>query len=234
NRDLAVDAIATGFSFVLREILSRHGLEVNDYKLVPFGATGARWQALRDNKAFAGLLSPPLSQVAVAQGYTNLADVAEGLGGYQGPVAATRRDWAKNNADTVVAFIRGYRAGLEWLRGPANKRAAIALLREEIPETTEAAGEQNYAVLVANPKGFDAGAKIDPDGAKQVLELRQRYGPQGKPWTEIKAYIDESYFERAARPQDVLQTPAARHRLSHCVSGHFPGDCGQRHLNCDA
>jgi hypothetical protein len=74
------------------------------------------------------------------------------------------------------------------------------VLREEIPETTEAAGEQNYAILIAKPKGFDAGAKIDPDGAKQVLELRRRYGPQGKPWTDIRAYIDESYFERATRP----------------------------------
>src|SRR5262245_33024625 len=143
DRDLAVDAIATGFSFVLREILARNGLGVNDYKFVAFGATGARWQALRDNKAFAGLLSPPLSQVAMAQGYPNLADAADVLGGYQGTVAATRRDWAKSNADTVVAFIRGYRAGLEWLRAPANKQAAIAVLREEIPETTEAAGEQN-------------------------------------------------------------------------------------------
>src|SRR5262249_46734651 len=167
--DLAVAAAAPVFPFVLRETPARHGLGVNDYKLIPFGATGARWQALRDNKALAGLLSPPLSQVAVAQGYSNLADVAEVLGGYQGTVAATRREWARNNADTVVAFIRGYRAGLAWLKAPANKRAAIAVLREEIPETTEAAGEQNYAILVANPKGFDAGAKIDPDGAKQVL-----------------------------------------------------------------
>ena len=200
NRDLAVDAIATGFSFVLREILARSLLGVNDYKLVPFGNTGARWQALRDNKAFAGLLTPPLSQVAMAQGFPNLADAARVLGGYQGTVGAARRDWARSNADTIVAFIRGYREGLAWMRAPANKRAAIDVLRAEIPETTPAAAEQNYAILVADPKGFDAGGKIDPDGAKQVLELRRRYGPQGKSGIEIGRFIDESYFERAARP----------------------------------
>jgi ABC-type nitrate/sulfonate/bicarbonate transport system substrate-binding protein len=200
DRDLAVDAIATGFSFVLREILARNGLSVNDYKFVAFGNTGARWQALRDNKAFAGLLAPPLSQLAVAQGYPKFADAAEVLGGYQGTVAATRRDWAKSNADTVVAFIRGYRAGLAWLRAPANKQTAIEVLRAEIPETTAAAGEQNYAILVADPKGFDPGVKIDQDGAKQVLELRRRYGPQGKSGRDIGRFIDESYFERAAKP----------------------------------
>jgi ABC-type nitrate/sulfonate/bicarbonate transport system substrate-binding protein len=200
DRDLAVDAIATGFSFVLRDILARNGLGINDYKLVAFGNTGARWQALRENKAFAGLLSPPLSQVAMAQGYGNLADVVDVLGGYQGTVAATRRDWAKSNADTVVAFIRGYRAGLDWLKAPANKQAAIDVLRAEIPETTPAAAEQNYAIMVANPKGFDVGGKIDPAGAKLVLDLRRRYGPQGKPAAEIGRFIDESYFERAATP----------------------------------
>jgi ABC-type nitrate/sulfonate/bicarbonate transport system substrate-binding protein len=200
GRDLAVDAIATGFSFVLREILARNGLGVNDYKFVAFGNTGARWQALRDNKAFAGLLSPPLSQIAVAQGYPKLADAVEVLGGYQGTVAATRRDWAKSNADTVVAFILGYRAGLAWLRAPANKQAAIDVLRSEIPETTAAAGEQNYAVLIADPKGFDVGGKIDAAGARQVLELRRRYGPQGKSGRDIGRFIDESYFERAAKP----------------------------------
>jgi ABC-type nitrate/sulfonate/bicarbonate transport system substrate-binding protein len=200
DKDLAVDAIATGYSFVLRDILVRNGLGVNDYKLIPFGNTGARWQALREGKAVAGLLTPPISQAAVTAGYTNVANAADVLGGYQGTVAATRRDWAKSNADTVVAFIRGYRAGLDWLKAPANKQAAIDVLRAEIPETTPVAAEQNYAQLVADPKGFDAGGRIDAAGARQVLDLRRRYGPQGKTGTDVGRFIDESYFERAIKP----------------------------------
>ena len=33
-----------------------------------------------------------------------------------------------------------------------------------------------------------------------VLELRRKYGPQGKPGTDVGRFIDESYFERAAKP----------------------------------
>jgi ABC-type nitrate/sulfonate/bicarbonate transport system substrate-binding protein len=200
GRDLAVDAISTGFAFVLQDILARNGLTGADYKLVAFGNTNARWQALQKSQAVAGLLTPPISQTAVAQGYVNLADAAEVLGGYQGTVMAARRDWAKSNADAVVAFIRGYQQGLAWLRAPANKAAALDILIAEIPETTPALAEQNYALLVTDPRGLDAGGKIDDTGAKRVLELRRRYGPQGKPAADIGSFVDESYFARAAKP----------------------------------
>ena len=200
GRDLAVDAISTGFAFVLQDILARGGLTGGDYKLVAFGNTGARWQALQKSQAVAGLLTPPISQTAMAQGYIKLADAAQVLGGYQGTVMAARRDWAKSNADTVVAFIRGYQQGLGWLLAPANKQAAMAILIAEIPETTPALAEENYALLVADPRGFDAGGKIDDAGAKRVLELRRRYGPQGKPAADIGSFVDQSYFARAAKP----------------------------------
>ena len=200
GKDLAVDAIGTGFTFVLRDILARDGVTPADYKLSAFGNTGARWQALREGKAVAGLLTPPVSQVAVAQGYTNLANAADVLGGYQATVAAARRDWVKNNPDTVIAFIRGYRQGLDWLLAPANKQAAIDILKAEIAGTTDAAAQENYDLMVAKPGGFDPGGKIDTAGARRVLELRRQYGPQGKPAADISRFIDESYFERAVRP----------------------------------
>ncbi len=199
GRDLAVDAVSTGFSFVLQEMLAKNGLTRADYKLVPFGNTGARLAAMKDNKAFAGLLTPPFSQAAIAQGYTNLGEAADVLGGYQGSVVATRRDFARSNPDVVVGFIRAYREGQDWLLKPANKAQAIEILRAEIAGISVAAGEEAYAFLVANPKGFDPGGKIDPAGARQVLDLRRRYGPQGKSGNDVDRFIDESYFARAAK-----------------------------------
>jgi ABC-type nitrate/sulfonate/bicarbonate transport system substrate-binding protein len=200
GRDLAVDAISTGFAFVLQEMLAREGLHGGDYKLVAFGNTGARFQAMQKNQAVAGLLTPPVSQAAVAQGYTHLGEAAAALGGYQGGVAAARRDWAKANPDAIVGFIRGYRAGLDWLHVPANKQAALAILIAEIPDTSAALAEENYALLVSDPHGLDPGGKLDAAGVKRVLDLRRAYGPQGRPAAEIGRFVDESYFERAARP----------------------------------
>jgi ABC-type nitrate/sulfonate/bicarbonate transport system substrate-binding protein len=200
GRDLAVDAVSTGFAFVLQEMLAREGLHAGDYKLVPFGNTGARWQAIQKSEAAAGLLAPPLSQAAVAQGYPNLGEAAAVLGGYQGGVAAARRDWARAHPDAIVGFIRGYRAGLDWLHAPANKEAALAILIAEIPETSRALAEENYALLVGDPRGLDPGGRLDLAGVKRVLDLRRQYGPAGRPAADIGRFVDESYFERAAKP----------------------------------
>jgi ABC-type nitrate/sulfonate/bicarbonate transport system substrate-binding protein len=199
GKDLAVDSPSTGFSFVLREILAQNGLKDGDYKLVQFGNTGARWKALQGKQAVAALLTPPVSQIAVAQGFSNIATAADALGGYQGIVSAARRDWIKNNPDSVVAFIRAYREGQEWLLTPDNKQQALELLIEQIPDTPRALAENTYELLVANPRGFDPGGKIDAAGAKRVLDLRRRYGPQGKTVMDIGRFVDESYFERAAK-----------------------------------
>jgi ABC-type nitrate/sulfonate/bicarbonate transport system substrate-binding protein len=199
GKDLAVDAISTGFSFVLQDMLARAGVKQGSYKLVAFGNTGARLKAMDEGKAVGAILTPPLSLGAVMRGYANLGDAASVLGGYQGSVAAARREWAKANADTVVAFIRGYRAGLAWLQAPANKQGALAILRAEMPEVDQAGAEENYTIQVADPKGFDPGGKLDLAGAKEVLSLRRQYGPQGKPATDIGRFIDESYYERALK-----------------------------------
>jgi ABC-type nitrate/sulfonate/bicarbonate transport system substrate-binding protein len=199
GHDLAVDAIATGFSFVLQEMLAKAGVAPGDYRLVAFGNTPARWQAMQDGKAVGAILTPPLSLVAVAQGYSNLGNAADVLGGYQGSIAATRRDFAKSNPAVVVGFIRAYRAGLAWLQAPDNKAGALAILRAENPDMTPAGAEENYALMVANPQGFDRGGKLDLAGSRQVLALRRHYGPQGKSGSDVSRFLDESYFEQASR-----------------------------------
>src|SRR5215218_11285051 len=43
GKSLALDALSTGFAFVLYEMLKRGGLERGDYDMVPVGATPQRW-----------------------------------------------------------------------------------------------------------------------------------------------------------------------------------------------
>jgi ABC-type nitrate/sulfonate/bicarbonate transport system substrate-binding protein len=198
--DLAVDAISTGFSFLLREILAKSGLGPDDYKLSAVGATGARWQALQKKETAAALLTPPFTLIAAARGFSNVADANEVLGGYQGSVSATRRDWAPKNADAIVRYIRAYRAGQAWLMDTANKDVAIAILSAEFPQVQPKMAQTIYANLVVDKKGFNPGGKIDMAGAKNVLDLRRRYGPKGKTITDFARFIDVSYYNRAIRP----------------------------------
>ena len=47
GKTLALDAVSTGFAFILYEMLRRGGLGPQDYKLVPVGATPQRWNQSR-------------------------------------------------------------------------------------------------------------------------------------------------------------------------------------------
>jgi len=198
--DIAVDAISTGYSFVLHEILVKNGLGPNDYKLTAVGSTGARWQSLQKKQHSAALLTPPLSFIAAARRFNNIADAHDVLHGYQGSVSATRRDWAKQHGDLIVRYIRAYRAGQDWLMNPANKEAAMAILMAEFPQTKPALAQATYKLLVTDNKGYNPGAKLDMAGAKNVLALRRRYGPKGKTISDVSHFIDQSYFNQAIKP----------------------------------
>ena len=172
-----------------------------DYKLVPFGNTGARWKAMQESKAVAGLLAPPVSQAAVAQGYVNLGRCgrrARRLSGHRrrsdraNGRRTSRTPWSASSAPIGRASNGS--------RRPPTSRRRIDILRAELPETTPGRRPRRItASWSPHPKGFDAGGKLDLAGAKHVLELRRQYGPQGKTGTDIARFIDESYFERAAK-----------------------------------
>lgn len=197
---LAVDAVSTGFSFVLREILAHNGLKADDYTLKPFGASKARFVALQDGSAAGAMLSPPYNLIAPASGFPAIAEASAVLGGYQGTVSAARRDWAKQHRDLVIRYIRAWRAGLDWLTDAKNEQAAIVLLVSKFPQTTPPLARATYEKMVASGKAFDPGAKIDMAGAKTVFDLRRRYGPQGKSTGDVSRFIDESYFNAAIKP----------------------------------
>ena len=199
-KTIAVDEIGSAISFIVRELLALWDYPANGYKTIAVGDAPARWGALREKRATATLLTPPFTQLALAQGYTPLLNVADRFRGYQGTVAASRRDWATTNADVVVGFVRGYRSGLDWLKAPANRSVALDILRREMPEMTVASAVESYGLLIVDAKGFDPGGKIDAVGARRVFQLRRLYGPQGKGISQVGYFIDESYFQRAIRP----------------------------------
>jgi ABC-type nitrate/sulfonate/bicarbonate transport system substrate-binding protein len=47
GKSLALDAVATGFAFVLYEMLAKAGLQRGDYAFAAVGATPQRWEAVR-------------------------------------------------------------------------------------------------------------------------------------------------------------------------------------------
>jgi ABC-type nitrate/sulfonate/bicarbonate transport system substrate-binding protein len=198
GRTLSVDAMTTGYAFVLFDLLQRNGLATGDYRVEKAGGVLARWEALRERKQDGTMLLAPFDVVAKAAGFTVLQRSIDIYGHYQGLVGTARRGWARDNAAKVTAFIRGYLAGLDWLYDPAHKGEAIDLLRKHLPQMSPDVAAQSYAILI-NPDGFAPKAEIDIEGVRRVLALRSQYGEPRKELTDPIRYYDPTFYEAALR-----------------------------------
>jgi ABC-type nitrate/sulfonate/bicarbonate transport system substrate-binding protein len=198
GRSIALDALTTGFAFVLFDMMEKSGLGRDDVTFAAVGATPQRWQSVKAGDHAATLTIEPFTSIARRSGF-NVLDVSSNhFASYQGGSIAARRAYAAENPETVKAFIRAYLKGLAWTLDPANREAGAALLQSRMPDIQPAAVPSIMASLLSPRSGLTPGAHILPEGMRTVLDLRSRYGKGGKVLTDIEKYLDLSFFEAVA------------------------------------
>ena len=196
---LSVDALTTGFAFVLRKMLALNGIAESDVRFESAGGAMQRFEALKQGKHAGTLLLTPFDLIGEKVGLHILESASEILPHYQGVVGAARRGWAAENADALVGFIRGYIEALAWLYDRSNREAACDLLQAKMPALAPALVQATYGILLADKGGFAPKAELDPDGMKTVLALRSEYGVPRKLLTDHRKYDDLSYYRSATR-----------------------------------
>lgn len=195
GRKLSVDALTTGYAFVLRELLARNRIAENEVTFERAGGGLQRFQALLKGEHAGTMLIAPFDLLAIDQGHVRLARADEHLGAYQGVVAAARRSWARQNEAAVVGFIRAYRAGLEFINEVKNHEVAEALLVANVRTMTPQLARASLDTLLNPKSGFQRDVAVDMKGAATVLQLRSKY--TGKPLSDPSKYVDASYREKA-------------------------------------
>jgi ABC-type nitrate/sulfonate/bicarbonate transport system substrate-binding protein len=196
GKTLSVDAMTNGLAFVLREILARNGLGESDVKFVRAGGTPERYRDLVAGKHDATLLRTPFELLAKSRGLNQLA-TAESLGAYEGTVGATRRSWAAEHEAALIGFMRGYRAGVDWVYDRANRDTAEAMLVTNIRDMTPALAKQSYDLLLADKGGLARNAALDIEGIRTVLALRSKFGTPPRTLGAPEKYVDLRYYEKA-------------------------------------
>jgi ABC-type nitrate/sulfonate/bicarbonate transport system substrate-binding protein len=194
---LAMDALYTGFAFVLYEMLAKAGLTKADYRIDPVGATPVRWEAVKAGK-FAGTLTiEPFTSIARGQGFTVLDTSTKYYPDYQGQAYAASRKWAAANPDALKGFIKGYLGGLAWTLDPANRQAATDLLLKNMPEIQPRVAGSVMDSLLSPKSGLTPKAALLPAGIDVVLDLRSRYGTGAAKLDKPEKYVDLSYYKAA-------------------------------------
>lgn len=197
GRTLSVDAMTTGFAFVLRKMIQKAGVE-DDVTYESVGGVMERWEALKAGTHAGTLLLPPFEIIGQKMGLNLLARGRDVLPAYQGVIGATRRAWAEENSEALIGYIRAYRRALAWLYDPGNRRAAEGILVERVPNMTAEVAEATCNEFLNPETGFDPLAAVDWNGIKVVLDLRSEFGEPQKTLADPQKYVDLTWYEQAA------------------------------------
>lgn len=199
GKTLVVDAPNTAFALLLYKALKDAGLNGSDYKVRPVGGTPQRLNAMLTDKAnaAAGILNPPLSFKATADGLKDMGSASKAVGAYQSGSVVVTRAWAKANRDALVRYIEAIVGGYRWVLDPGRKGAVMALLADRFKLSHDDAAKC-YAVITDPVDGFAKDAKFSMQGFANVLELRAEIeGDWGGRPPAPERYIDLSYYNAA-------------------------------------
>ncbi|MCA3263825.1 MAG: ABC transporter substrate-binding protein [Telmatospirillum sp.] len=197
GKTVSVDALTTGFAFVQREILAMNGIAFEDVQTVRVGGGAQRLEALLKREQSATLLNAPLDLVAEGRGFVRLARATQALGAYQGIVGTTRRSAVAVDGARLTAFMRAFHRSVAWLYDPANREEALAILMDRMRGMERPGAEGAYRVLLDPQNGIYRDLRIDREGLRTVLRLRQKYAVPAKTLGDPERYIDESLRRRA-------------------------------------
>jgi ABC-type nitrate/sulfonate/bicarbonate transport system substrate-binding protein len=195
GRTLVADVANTGWSFVLYDILKRHGLGRGDVTIHEAGAPFRRFAAMRDDKTMAAaILNPPFAIHARRAGLKDMGAVVETIGPYLGTVPYVLRAWAHANEDTLVAYLAAGLEGLRWVLDPANRAEAVKLVGERLNVPADIAADIHAAA--ADPvRGLAGDAAFDREGFRTVLKLRADF--EGRAAAPPERYFDLAFHRRA-------------------------------------
>src|SRR5215813_5037088 len=198
GRTVTVDAMTTGFAFVLREVLAKKGVAESEVKFERAGGVANRFRMMIENPSHAATTQmTPFDLIGEARGFNTIARAREVLGPYLGLVACVRKSWAEANRDLVIRFIRAYAKGVEAMYDPSNRRIVEAILVANAAGMTPELAAKAYDIYVSDTTGFFRKPLFDPAGAKTVLALRSKYGVPQKTLTDATRYYETSYLEAA-------------------------------------
>jgi ABC-type nitrate/sulfonate/bicarbonate transport system substrate-binding protein len=197
GKQIAVDAITTGFAFVLREMIARAGLTENDVTYVSVGGGTARFRALTDGRQSAILINTPSDLQLVDRGFNRLGSAAQLLGRYQGHAAVAQRGWIAANEAAVIGLMRAYRDAMEWIFDPKNREIAEAVLVANDPNMTPALARPTYQIFTTPKEGLFRDLALDIEGLRTVLVLRNKFSVPPMNLTDPMKYVDLELYRKA-------------------------------------
>jgi NitT/TauT family transport system substrate-binding protein len=178
----------------LRMVLGDGGLALEDCVYRDVGRAANRMGALRSGEVAAGLLSPPASARAAAEGFSLLCSLPAAYPRLPYAVLEVNLDVANADRAAIVALLRAEIGALRWLLDPANEAAAVAELGRAGVEDAPAC----YAEMVVRDRIYSPDCAIEAGDLSALIEAFRRFASTAFA-SEPGAYIDSTFLAAARR-----------------------------------
>jgi ABC-type nitrate/sulfonate/bicarbonate transport system substrate-binding protein len=193
---LAVDDPRTGYAPVLVYMLRQQGLILNkDYTLKSFGNTRKRADAISKGDAAGALMNLPAGEIQ-KRGFKVLGKSEDAVPVYARGVGAARRDWANGHESMLVRYIRAMARTTDWVLNRKNREEALKLLMPA-NENSASSAERMYEDAVNPTLGYLPGSRIEKEGIRTVIKLRDAMGVMKSPLPAPEKYVDEHFYQKA-------------------------------------
>lgn len=170
---IAVDALSTGFAFLLRDMLATGGLASDDYELIPTGAPAERWAAVQSSALSGALLNAYLEGQAHAEGCRTLISDPDPWDGYQGNAFCAQPGFLTDGP--VEAFVQAVLRGVDYVHDAANAEAVADALIAHLGDMPRGRAERVAAALRGDGSILSRGLPVSLSGTRRVMALRERY-----------------------------------------------------------
>ena len=196
GKAIVVDAPNTAYALQAKKILLKHRLKDGiEYRLNPVGNGPSRFKAMVESKDnAAAVMNLPFSAQAIELGMKSLGRTVDMLGTYQAGGDFVLRSWARANAETFERYIAAYVESVRWVVNRANRAEAVSMLMEK-QKLSRSLAKRSYDLMIDPSFGFAPNAKLNMEGFKNVLALRNEI--EGGTAAPPERYLDLSHYERA-------------------------------------
>ncbi|AKH98915.1 ABC-type nitrate/sulfonate/bicarbonate transport system, periplasmic component [Hoeflea sp. IMCC20628] len=175
---IAVDALSTGYAFLLRDMLESNGLKAEDYEFVSYGAPKERWEALKGGLVRGALLSDYFARMAIDSGCHVLTGNPDPWDNYQGNVCCAQRSFIEENPTVISAFTKTMKEAVDFTLDPANLDVLAEMLSNHLGGLSRNDAIESVRTLQSAHSVIKRELPISRSGTRKVMELRERFTGQ--------------------------------------------------------